>query len=126
MLNKAPVAAILPAVDMMRAKKFYQQKLGLQVESEDPQGITFKSGDCTQLFVYPRPEPTKAEHTVAGWTVDNVEEAVRELRNRGVEFEHYDMPGLKTNADGVATMGAGKAAWFKDTEGNILAISTMP
>ncbi len=126
MLNKSPVAAILPAVDMMRAKQFYQQKLGLTIESEDPQGIKFSSGDCTQLFVYPRPEPTKAEHTVAGWTVDDIEATVRDLRSRGVVFEHYDMPDLKTDAEGVATMGTTKAAWFKDTEGNILAITTMP
>jgi predicted enzyme related to lactoylglutathione lyase len=126
MLNKSPVGAILPAMDMMRAKQFYQQKLRLELVSEDPQGITFKSGECTQLFVYPRPEPTKAEHTVAGWTVDDVESTVRDLRSRGVVFEHYDMPGLKTNAEGIATMGLAKAAWFKDTEGNILAITTTP
>jgi catechol-2,3-dioxygenase len=125
MLGNSPVAAVVPAVDLMRAKKFYQQTLGLEVEREDPNGVVFRCGGCSQLLVYPRPTPTKAEHTAAGWQVDNLEATVRELKGKNVVFEQYNMPGLKTNALGIAEMDGVKAAWFKDTEGNILAINQM-
>ncbi len=125
MLKNSSISAVLPAMDLPRAKRFYNQTLGLPIEREDEEGITFTSGDCTRLFVYPRSTPTKADHTEAGWQVDNIEAEVRELKSRGVKFEQYDMPGLKTNADGIATTGNSKAAWFKDPEGNILALTQM-
>jgi len=124
MLANAPVAAILPAVDLERAIKFYKGKLGLQpIDTPDQGGIMFESGQGTQLYLYQRDTATKADHTVAGWKVDNIEQVVRALREKGVVFEQYDLPGLKTDEHGIATMGPGKSAWFKDTEGNILAIS---
>ncbi len=125
MLKNSSISAVLPAVDLPRARKFYNQTLGLPIEMENEQGIVFNSGECTRLLVYPRSTPTKADHTAAGWQVDNVETEVRDLKSRGVRFEQYDMPGLKTNADGIADMGGVKSAWFKDPEGNILAISEM-
>jgi catechol-2,3-dioxygenase len=125
MLGNSPVAAIVPAVDLMRAKKFYQQTLGLEIEREDQTGVTFRCGGCSQLIVYPRSTPTKAEHTAAGWQVDNLEATVRDLKGKNVVFEQYNMPDLKTNALGIAELGRFKSAWFKDTEGNILAINQM-
>jgi predicted enzyme related to lactoylglutathione lyase len=123
MLANAPVAAILPAVDLERAKKFYEEKLGLDSDTADPGGIMFESGDGTWLYLYQRDGGTKADHTVAGWKVENIGEVVRALRKRGVVFEQYDLPGLKTDEHGIATIGPGKSAWFKDSEGNILSIA---
>ncbi len=113
----------LPVVDLKRAEKFYQDKLGFQVVKEDPSpGATIKSPDC-ECYLYQR-APTKADHTVAAIQVKDVETSIRELRGKGVRFEDYDMPNLKT-VKGLFTMDEYKAAWFKDTEGNILGISNM-
>jgi catechol 2,3-dioxygenase-like lactoylglutathione lyase family enzyme len=124
MLADSPVAAILPAVDLERAIKFYKGKLGLQpIDAPGPGGAMFASGQGTQLYLYQRDTATKADHTVAGWQVENIEEVVRALREKGVVFEQYDLPDLKTDERGIATMGPIKSAWFKDTEGNILSIN---
>ena len=126
MLTNAMVAPNLPAVDIKRARKFYTEKLGLQVAKEDSaQGIMFKAGEGTMLYIYQR-AATKADHTAASFKVDNVEAEVKELRAKGVKFEEYDIPnmGIKT-VNGIATMGDMKSAWFKDTEGNILALIQM-
>ena len=124
MLADSPVAAILPAVELERAKKFYEEKLGLESsDTADPGGVMFESGDGTWLYLYQRDGGTKADHTVAGWKVENIEEVVRALRKRGVVFEQYDLPGLKTDEHGIATIGPSKSAWFKDSEGNILSIA---
>ena len=121
MLANSPVAAILPAVDLERAKKFYTEKLGLEpIDAPGLGGVMFESGDGTALYLYQRDTATKADHTVAGWKVENVEEVVRALRERGVVFEQYDLPGLKTDERGIATIGSSTGAWFKDSEGNIL------
>ncbi len=85
-------------------------------------GLPIVCGHETNLILYRRDTPTKADHTAAGWMVDDIEEAVRDLRARGVVFEQYDMPGLKTNEQGIADSGTIKGAWFKDTEGNILSV----
>jgi catechol 2,3-dioxygenase-like lactoylglutathione lyase family enzyme len=123
MLANAPVAAILPAVDLERAKKFYEEKLGLQpIDAPGLGGAMFECGQGTQLYLYQRDTATKANHTVAGWKVENIEEVVRTLREREVVFEQYDLPGLKTDEHGIATIGSSTGAWFKDSEGNILWI----
>ena len=123
MLKNASVRANLPAVDIERARKFYTDTLGLKMVAEDPSpGIVFGAGNGTEIYLYQR-GATRADHTVASFTVKDVEAEVKELKNKGVKFEDYDMPmGIKT-VNGIATMGDMKAAWFKDTEGNILAIS---
>jgi predicted enzyme related to lactoylglutathione lyase len=117
--------ATLPVVDLARAKKFYQEKLGFRVEKEDPSpGANLRSPDCDCfIYLYQR-APTKADHTVVGITVDDVEETMRELKSKGVKFEEYDMPNLKT-VNGIFKMDGYRSAWFKDTEGNILAITNM-
>lgn len=127
MLADAPIQAILVAADIERAKKFYVEKLGLQpVDAPLPEdGAAFESGKGTWLYMYEREGGSRADHTVAGWMVDDVETAVAELRKRGVVFQQYDVPGLKTDERGIAVSGPAKSAWFKDTEGNILAVTEM-
>ena len=121
MLTKTAVAPTLPAVDLARARKFYEGVLGLRVARATNGSIWFESGKGTNLLLYER-EATKADHTAAGFLVGDVEKTVRDLRKRGVVFEEYDLPGIKT-VDGIATLEDQKAAWFKDTEGNILALA---
>ena len=128
MLTNAPVHAILPAVDLGRARKFYEEKLGLKAVRVFPDpapGVLFQAGESTKLTIYKR-AATKAEHTAAGFIVADVEAEVKELRAKGVVFQELDIPsmGLKT-VNGVATMGSIKGAWFTDTEGNILSVTNI-
>jgi catechol 2,3-dioxygenase-like lactoylglutathione lyase family enzyme len=124
MLSKAEVHPTLPAVDLQRARKFYEETLGLKAIREDPSpGILFGAGSGTAIYLYQR-GATKADHTEAAFRVDDVEAEVKELKAKGVKFEDIDIPGLKT-LDGIATMDGYKGAWFKDTEGNILGIANM-
>ncbi len=124
MLADYMVAPTLPVVDLERALRFYQDKLGLKVVQRDPSpGAMLQCGKGTMLYLYQR-AATKADHTVAAFNVDDVEAVVKGLKAAGVVFEEYDMPGLKT-VNSIATMGSMKGAWFKDTEGNILALSQM-
>lgn len=127
MIKDAPVIAILPAADIEGTKKFYLEKLNLRPSDIPAPGddIVFRGGEGTYLYLYEREGGTKADHTVAGWAVDDVEEAVEELRERGVVFEQYDVPGLKTDERGIAEVDGAKAAWFKDPEGNLLAVTEM-
>ena len=125
MLDKTMVTPTLPAVDLKRARKFYEEKLGLKVVMEDPSpGIMLQCGKGTMMYVYQR-AATKADHTVASFAVDNIDAEVKELKGKGIKFEEYDMPGIKT-VDSVATIGGMKSAWFKDTEGNILSVAQLP
>ena len=119
-LQNAPVTANMPAVDLSRAKKFYGETLGLKEKSEQMPGdvALFEAGSGTTLMLYER-EATKADHTVASFEVLDIEAVAKELRSKGVTFEEY--PDMGT-VDGIATMGSMKAAWFKDTEGNILCL----
>lgn len=122
MLSKAPVTPTLPVVDLNRARKFYAETLGLKEIGEDGLGgVFYECGKGTKLYIYQRSTPTKADNTACDFEVENLEAEMAELRSKGVVFEEYDMPGLKTE-NGVATMGNYKSAWFKDPEGNILAI----
>ena len=126
MLTNVPVHPTLPAVDLERAKRFYEEKLDLKVTRTDPSpGVLLQAGEGTQLYIYQR-SATKADHTAASFTVADVEAIVKGLKAKGVVFEEVNIPsmGVKT-VDGVATMGEMKAAWFKDTEGNTLAIVNM-
>ena len=125
MLSNAMIAPTLPAVDLKRARRFYEAVLGLKVVMEDPSpGIMIQCGKGTMLYVYER-TATKADHTVASFAVDNIDAEVQELRKKGIKFEEYNMPGLKTE-HGIATVGGMKSAWFKDTEGNILSVAQLP
>ena len=124
MLTNAAVHPTLPVVDLERATKFYEGKLGLKVIRTDPSpGAILQAGENTVLYIYQR-AATNADHTVASFTVTDVEAKVKELKAKGVVFEDIDTPGFKT-VDGIATMGEMKGAWFQDTEGNILAVTNM-
>ncbi len=121
MLTNAPVFATLAVENLERAKTFYQEKLGLKLLPEAMPGMAlFQCGKGTQLEMYER-EASKAEHTVATFEVADLASTVAELKSNGVTFEEYDFPDFKT-VNSIATIGPSKAAWFKDTEGNILCI----
>jgi predicted enzyme related to lactoylglutathione lyase len=121
MLQESPMYAYLPAKDVARARAFYEQKVGLRPAEQIAGGVVYEFGGGTACFLYPTPNAGTNRASQAFWKVADVEREVKELKARGVSFEEYDMPGLKT-VNGVATAGGAKSAWFKDTEGNILAI----
>jgi predicted enzyme related to lactoylglutathione lyase len=122
MLDKAFAMASLAAEDIKRAIKFYTEILGVKKVSEPFEGSAiFEAGSGSQFFMYERAR-TKAEHTVLNFMVKNVEETVKGLTAKGVKFEQYDFPGVKTNELGIADIGGQKAAWLTDPEGNIIAI----
>jgi catechol 2,3-dioxygenase-like lactoylglutathione lyase family enzyme len=124
MLSEAPVAAALPASDLARAKTFYEQTLELPVVEEDPGGVTFRCGAGSALFVYPSEFAGTNKATAAAFRVDDLDAVMSRLRGRGVVFEDYDQPGLKT-VDGVATFGDFRGAFFTDPEGNIIGLAQM-
>jgi predicted enzyme related to lactoylglutathione lyase len=121
MLQKFPMYAYIPVKDVARARAFYEKKLGFQAKEEIAGGVAYEFADHTGCFLYPTPNAGTSKASQAYWQVEDVEREVAELKAKGVVFEEYDMPGLKTK-DGVIATGDGKAAWFKDTEGNIMAI----
>jgi catechol 2,3-dioxygenase-like lactoylglutathione lyase family enzyme len=123
MLANAPVAPTIPVTDLARAREFYEKKLGFTVIKERSGGISFQAGNGTKFYMYKR-GPSKADHTLASFMVDDVEKTVDELTKAGIVFEQYDFPGLKTNEKGIAVLEAEgeKGAWFKDPDGNILAV----
>jgi predicted enzyme related to lactoylglutathione lyase len=122
MLTTAPIMTILPVTDMQRARDFYENKLGLQPRGQRPTGeFVYSGGKGATIALSPRPEPTKAEHTALSFEVNNIENEIKSLERKGVVFEDYDLPGLKT-VNHICVLGAEKAAWFKDSEGNYLCI----
>ena len=122
MLSDAPVAPALPASDLARARAFYEQTLELSVVEESPASVSFACGDGTVLFVYPSEFAGTNQATAAGFRVPDLDAAMARMRDRGVVFEDYDLPGV-TTVDGVVTFDDGRGAFFKDTEGNILALT---
>ncbi len=124
MLGAHEVAATVPAVDLARAVKFYTEVLGLKIVRADEGSAFLEAGKGTRIFIYPR-EATKADHTAATFFVKDLDHIVDTLIERGVVFEQYDFGELKTDARGVISTPDGKAAWLKDTEGNVLALTMM-
>lgn len=122
MLANRRVTVNLPVVDLERAKEFYERTLGLSPQGLYPDGkFVFEHGPSMQIALMPRDGGTKAEHTALSFEVDDIEAAINALAARGVVFHDYDFPGLQT-VNHIANMGAEKAAWFNDPEGNILCI----
>src|SRR5262245_28914330 len=121
MLQKSPMYAYIPAKDLVRARKFYEEKLGFQPKEEGAAGVVYEFAEHTACFLYPTPNAGTSKASQAFWQVDDVEREVAELKARGVTFEEYDVPGSKS-ANAIVTAGGAKAAWFKDSEGNILAV----
>lgn len=120
-LNNAQVTCMLPVKDLARARQFYEQGLGLQAGLAKPDGkFVYRCGG-TELALFPKPDGTKAEHTALSFRVGDIAASIAALKARGVRFADYDFPGLKT-VEHVCVLGAEKAAWFEDTEGNILCL----
>jgi catechol 2,3-dioxygenase-like lactoylglutathione lyase family enzyme len=121
MMNERRVHTTLPAADLPRARRWYQEKLGFSPKSEMPGALMYEAGDGTAFVLYPSPNAGKAPQTCMGFTTRDVEADVRDLKAKGVVFEEYDFPGLKT-VNSVAARDGVKSAWFRDSEGNILGI----
>ena len=121
MLSDTTVTTMLPVKDMDRARKFYEGCLGLKAGGFKPDGKFVYAVGGSTLALFPKPEGTKADHTAISFRVDDIAATIAQLKRAGVVFEDYDFPGLKT-VDHVCVLGAEKAAWFKDPEGNYLCI----
>jgi catechol 2,3-dioxygenase-like lactoylglutathione lyase family enzyme len=121
MLAKRRVYATIPVTDMKRAKRWYEEKLGLKPATDNEAGAQYNLAGGTGFMLYPTQYAGKAPNTLMGFESSDLEKDVAALKKKGVKFEEYDMPGLKT-VNSIATMGEYKGAWFKDSEGNILAI----
>lgn len=122
MLKELDIIAVLPAKDMARARAYYRDVLGLEAsDAMDEENLLYRSGNGTAFLLYNTDNAGTAKNTQMGWRTDNIEAEVEDLRGRGVVFEEYDFPGMKTE-NGIATTPVEKAAWFKDSEGNILNI----
>jgi predicted enzyme related to lactoylglutathione lyase len=122
MLQSSPMYSYIPAKDVPRARRFYEQKLGFKPTKEANGGVVYEFGNRTACFLYPTPNAGTSHASQAFWQVSDIEQEVADLKERGVEFEDYEMPGADKSPSGVVTAGGAKAAWFKDSEGNIMAI----
>jgi catechol 2,3-dioxygenase-like lactoylglutathione lyase family enzyme len=120
-LQKSPMYSYIPAKDVARARQFYEQKLGFRPKEELAGGVVYECGEGTACFLYPTPNAGTSKASQAFWQVADVEREVAELEARGVKFEDYDMPGMKAQ-NHIFTGGGAKAAWFRDSEGNIMAV----
>jgi predicted enzyme related to lactoylglutathione lyase len=123
MLSDSKVTANIPAGDITRARDFYADKLGLTPATELPgEVLIYRTAGGTEFQVYRTEYAGQAGHTIAQWHVADIESEVRDLKAKGVSFEVYDMPGVQWDGEIASMEGMGRAAWFKDSEGNILCI----
>jgi catechol 2,3-dioxygenase-like lactoylglutathione lyase family enzyme len=125
-LSDSRVEPAIAVSDMEKAKDFYESKLGLSGGEDQPDGgHTYPCGEGTRIHVYPSPANAGTSGaTLAGWLVDDLEATVDELTAKGVTFEQYGEP-FNTDAKGIARLGDEAIAWFKDPDGNILAVGTI-
>jgi predicted enzyme related to lactoylglutathione lyase len=121
MLQNSTMYAYIPARDLPRARKFYEEKLGFKPKEERNIGVIYEFRDHTGCFLYKTPNAGTSKANQAFWMVDDIEREVAELKKRGVVFEEYDTPEMKT-VNGIMTGGDAKSAFFKDSEGNIMVI----
>jgi catechol 2,3-dioxygenase-like lactoylglutathione lyase family enzyme len=119
-LADSPIHAALPAADLERARRFYAEKLGLTPETELPDGLFYRCAG-TRFLLYPSHGTASGTHTQMTWHTDDIDAEVSALKARGVVFDEIDTPQLKT-VNSVATIDQSKGAWFKDSEGNVLAL----
>jgi predicted enzyme related to lactoylglutathione lyase len=122
MLKNGSIVPYIPVSDLERARKFYEEKIGLTPKELYAAGVIYECGNGSWVFMYPSAGAGTSKASAAFWDVEDVEAEVAALKARGVVFEEYDMPGIKT-VNSIATGGGAKTAWFKDSEGNILAVS---
>ena len=121
MLQNSPMYSYIPAKDLGRARRFYEDKIGFKPRQEIAGGVVYEFGKGTACFLYTTPNAGTSRASQAFWQVDDIEREVAELRKRGVAFEEYDMPDMKKQGS-IYSGGGARAAWFKDSEGNILAL----
>jgi catechol 2,3-dioxygenase-like lactoylglutathione lyase family enzyme len=125
-LSDCRVQAMMAVSDLARAKGFYEQQLGLVSDEEEEEIVTYPCADGTAIAVYLSPENAgRSRATLAGWFVDDLNQTMAELASRGVAFEQYDQPGLKTDDRGVFDIGRFKAAWIRDPDGNTIALTEV-
>jgi catechol-2,3-dioxygenase len=125
-LSECSVEALLAVSDLNTAKRFYEHQLGLVPGEEEQQGVRYPCAHGTQIFVYlSRDNAGKSPATLAGWFVEDLEQTMDELASRGVVFEQYDQPGLKTDQRGIFDAGRFRAAWIKDPDGNTMALTEV-
>jgi predicted enzyme related to lactoylglutathione lyase len=125
MLNTSRVEANIPAADLSRARAFYADTLGLTPTRELGGGVNlvYRTDAGTTFNVYETQYAGQAGHTIAQWHVDDIESEVHDLKAKGVVFEVYeDMPGVRWDGEIASLEGIGRAAWFKDSEGNIMCV----
>ena len=128
MLKDGRVATRLPVRDLGKARRFYSEKLGLEPVEERPGGLLYRCGG-TEFALFESSGASSGTHTQMGWSVDDIEATVADLRARGLEFESVEMPGITVN-DGIAEIpgnypskGTGeRAVWFRDLDGNVLGV----
>ena len=122
MVSDNRISAVLVSTDLDRAQRFYEDKVGLRLSSETIQNhLVFECGNGSTLLIYGRANANKADHTqVRFWTTD-IAKDVAQLVDNGVEFDEYDTDTFKT-VDHVVTSPIGRSAWFKDTDGNTIAL----
>jgi predicted enzyme related to lactoylglutathione lyase len=123
MLSDSKVTANIPASDLQRARDFYADTLGLSPTQELPgEVLLYRTAGGTDVQVYRTDYAGQAGHTIAQWHVDDIESQVHDLKTKGVTFEVYDMPGVEWDGEIASMEGMGRAAWFRDSEGNIMCI----
>ena len=120
MLQDAPMYSSIPAKDVRRARRFYEEKLRFKPKQETAGGVIYEFAKGTACFLYPTPNAGTSQASQAFWQVDDLEREMAELKAGGVNFEMYDMPDM--NENGISTADGAKAAWFKDSERNIMAL----
>jgi catechol 2,3-dioxygenase-like lactoylglutathione lyase family enzyme len=123
-LRNSRVQALLAVSDLDRARRFYEERLGLAPGEEEEEAVRYPCADGTEIGVYLSPENAgRSPATLAGWFVDDLDQTMDELASRGVVFEQYDQPGIQTDERGVFDAGHFRAAWIKDPDANIMALT---
>ena len=126
MLNDSRVTANIPAADITRARDFYADKLGLTPDQELPGDVlVYRTAGGTEFQVYRTDYAGQAGHTIAQFHVRDIETEVHDLKAKGVTFETYDMPGVRWDGEIASMEGMGRAAWFKDSEGNTMCLDQV-
>lgn len=122
MLNDSRVEANIPAADLQRAREFYADKLGLTPSADHQVALAYRTAGGTSFNIYETQFAGQAGHTIAQWHVDDIEAEVSALKDKGVAFEVYELPGVDWSGEIASIPGMGRAAWFKDSEGNIMCL----
>jgi catechol 2,3-dioxygenase-like lactoylglutathione lyase family enzyme len=125
-LSDSSVEAVLAVSDLDRARHFYEQQLGLVPGDDEQDAVRYPCAHGTRILIYLSPENAgRSPATLAGWFVDDLDQTMDDLGSRGVSFERYDQPGLKTDERGVFDGGRFRAAWIKDPDGNTMALTEV-